>query len=402
MAAFRTGLTRLASGLVASAWCLTVPHALAAQTDAAAMDQLLGPIALYPDPLLAQVLTCATSPEQVTKFHTWLDQQTLTGSELQKAAMDAGFEASFASLAVFPQVVSTLSGNVDWTKELGTAYLSDAAGVTASVQRLRAKAQAAGTLKTNPQQTVTVENQGGNQTVIIQPTNPQVVYVPQYDPQVVYAPPPPSSSGDAAVAALIGFGVGVAIAAAIDNDPPWGWSAWGMGWHGGGIYYRRSVWVVPVRPRYPYVRPVPVYHPSRTVIAPRRTNVTVNVNNNTVNVGNRVNVGNKVDIDNRNTNVGDRTTNVGNRTTNVAKGSVSDRTPNAGNRTANVGGTQQLGTANRGHATSNAGTARKPTAGASAMGGYGNGSQTRAASSRGKSSVGASSRRGGAGGGRRR
>lgn len=396
-------LCRVASRVALSTICLTSPLQLFAQnTDAAAMDQLLGPVALYPDPLLAQVLTCSTSPQQVTEFHTWLDKQTLKGSELQKAAMDAGYEASFASLALFPQVVSTLAVNIDWTKELGTAYLSDAAGVMQSVQRLRDKAQKAGTLTTNDQQTVTVENQGGSQTVIIQPTNPQVVYVPQYDPQTVYSPPPQqSSAGSAAVAGLLAFGVGIAIGAAIDNDPyyygPYGWGSWGFGWHtGGAVVYRRSVWVVPPRPRYPYVRPVPVYHPSRTVVAPRRTNVTVNVNNN------RVNVGNKIDID--------RSTNIGNRTTNVSKGAtVGDRNTNVGNRatnanratgTSSLGGASRTTGADRGHAAAATSTARKSGTGSTALSGYGNGASARDHSSRGKTSVGKS--RAGGGGGRRR
>jgi len=361
-----------------SAYCLTSSLAFVTQgSDAAAMDTLLGPIALYPDPLLAQVLTSATSPDQVTKFHTWLGQQTATGSDLQKAAMDAGFEASFASLALFPQVVSTLADNLDWTKELGTAYLSDQKNVMASVQRLRAKAQAAGTLKTNEQQTVSTQSSGSTQTIVIQPANPQVVYVPTYDPQVVYAPPPQSSSGDAAVAALLAFGVGIAIGAAV-HDEPWGWGMWGFGWPAGGVWYHHAAWIVPVRPRYPYVRPVPVYRPSRTVVAPRRTNVNINVNNNKVNIGNQVNVGN-------------RSTNVDNsRNMNVSKGNTAsgDRRPNAGPSSSNFG--------DRGRSTPSVGSGRSG-GGTSALGGYGNGSSARAASSRGKASVGASR-----GGGRRR
>jgi len=379
MTAFRGTLSRLAGGLAVSAYCLTSSLAFVTQgSDADAMDTLLGPIALYPDPLLAQVLTSATSPDQVTKFHTWLGQQTATGSDLQKAAMDAGFEASFASLALFPQVVTTMADNVDWTKELGTAYLSDPKNVMASVQRLRTKAKAAGTLKTNEQQTVTTQSSGSTQTIVIQPANPQVVYVPTYDPQVVYAPPPQSSSGDAAVAALLAFGVGIAIGAAV-HDEPWGWGMWGFGWPAGGVWYHHAAWIVPVRPRYPYVRPVPVYRPSRTVVAPRRTNVNINVNNNKVNIGNQVNVGN-------------RSTNIDNsRNMNVSKGNtgIGDRTPNAGTASSSFG--------DRGRSTPSAGGSGRSGGGTSALGGYGNGSSARAASSRGKASVGASR-----GGGRRR
>jgi hypothetical protein len=222
---------------------------------------------------------------------------------------------------------------------------------------------------------------------------------------VVYAPPPPQSSGNVAMAALIGFAAGIAIGAAIDNDPyyygPWGWGAWGMGWHGGAVVYRRTTWVVPVRPRYPYVRPVPAYRPNRTVVAPRQTNVTVNVNRNKVNVGNQVNVGN------RTTNVGSGNVNVDrnraqqpgrtgaqqqdrSRTQqNVSKGAV-DRTPSAASRspttrTSTGTGTSKARAPERGHTAAPAGThkASKSTA----MGGYGNGSHAKAASNRGKSSV---------------
>ena len=396
----------LAPRLLLTVLCLATPASLRAEkADDAAMDKLLAPIALYPDALLAQVLTCATSPEQVSKFNTWLGgEKNVAGSDLQKAAVDAGFEASFASLALFPEVVSTLADNEAWTKELGTAYLSDKDGVMASVQRLRAEAKTAGNLKTTEQQKVTVETQGSSQVIVIEPANPQVVYVPSYDPQVVYtsAPPQQSGSGGGAVAAaLIGFGLGIAVGAAIDNDPyyygPYGWGAWGMGWHGGGIYYHRSVWVVPARPRYPYVRPVPAYRPNVNVVAPRRTNVNINVDRSRTNIGNQVSVGNRTTNVG---NIGDRTTNVGDRNANVG-----DRTANAGNRSTNVGNRSSgdvrtnSSAASRGRATPSA-SASRPGSDRSAMGGYSSGSSTRAASNRGRSSVGSS--RGGGGGGRRR
>ena len=393
MFAGRTKLVWFGRCVIAGAIMLLGPIGMRAQdSDAAALDKLLAPVALYPDALLAQVLTASTSPEQVKEFNAWLKGQSATGSDLQQAATDAGYEASFASLALFPEVVSTLASNTDWTKEVGTAYLSKPDAVMSSVQRLRKQAQDAGNLKTNEQQTVQVEGSGSTQTIVIQPTNPQVVYVPTYDPQAAYAPPPPQSSGNTAMAAIIGFAAGIAIGAAIDNDPyyygPVGWGAWGMGWHGGAVVYRSAAWVVPVRPRYPYVRPVPGYRPSRTVVAPRRTNVTVNVNRNKVNVGNQVNVGN------RNTNVGSGNTNVSRGDVNksrdkqsVNKGAA-DRTPNASNRAPDqrTSGTGAAKTRSpeRGY------TAAPSTSHASkqsAMGGYGSGSQTKAASNRGKSSA---------------
>src|SRR6186997_743847 len=138
-----------------------------AQSSDAALDSLLAPIALYPDALLAQVLTAATSPDQVTEFSKWLKSQQATGSDLQQAAMDANYDAAFASLALFPDVVTTLADNMDWTRELGTAYLSEKDKVAASVQRLRAQAQSQGNLKSGEQQTVKVEGSGSTQTIII-------------------------------------------------------------------------------------------------------------------------------------------------------------------------------------------------------------------------------------------
>jgi len=372
--------------LVLAALCLValaLCPASAPASDSDNLDKLLAPIALYPDALLAQVLTASTSPDQVSEFSSWLNKQTVTGSDLQQAAMDAKFDAAFASLAIFPDVVKLLADNMDWTKEIGTAYLSSKDQVSASIQRLRAQAQAKGNLKSNEQQKVEVTSEGGSQTIIIEPSNPQVVYVPQYDPNVVYTQSAPSSSSnDAAVAALVGFTLGIAIGAAISNDY-YGWGAWGWGWHGGGVYYHRSVWVVPARPRYPYARPVPGYRPRTNVVAPRNTNVNINVNNNRVNTGNQINAGNKKVDKSRD----------------------------------NRGGTDRGGTRNdAGKAsTRESSSARgRPSGGddsgrseSSAFGGYGSGSSARASSERGRSSA-ASSRGGGGhsagrgGGGRRR
>jgi hypothetical protein len=378
--------------LALAALCLiALCPASGAASDADNLDKLLAPIALYPDALLAQVLTASTSPDQVTEFSTWLKQQTVTGSDLQQAAMDAKFDAAFASLAIFPDVVKLLADNKDWTKEIGTAYLSSKDQVSASIQRLRAQAQAKGNLKSNEQQKVEVSSEGGSQTIIIEPANPQVVYVPQYDPNVVYTQSAPSSSSnDAALAAFVGFGLGIAIGAAMSNDY-YGYGAWGMGWHGGGVYYHRSVWAVPVHPRYPYARPVPGYRPRTNVAAPRNTNANINGNNNRTNNGNRVN---SKDVDRRDT------------SRDKAKGSGTDR---GGSRR------ERESSSARGRPSTGDNVGRSES---SAFGGYGNGSSTRASSDRGRSSVassrgsGGSSRGGGGsrgggssrggGGGRRR
>jgi len=244
------------------------------------LDQLVAPVALYPDALLAQVLTCAASPGQVTDMNTWVQQNSqLHGTALQDAAQQRGYDASFVALALFPDVLNQLASQIDWTTELGTAYLSDPKGVMDAVQRLRAQAQAAGNLKNTPQQVVTTETQGGQPVIVIQPANPQVVYVPVYNPQVVYWPPPPG-------AVLLSFGLGIAIGAMISNNTyyaPYGWGAWGMGWHSHTVVCVGRPWVPPPYARYPYVRPVPVpyggYRPRPYVYAP----TTINVNRTTVN-----------------------------------------------------------------------------------------------------------------------
>ena len=203
------------------------------------LDRLLAPIALYPDQLLAQMLLCASNPGKVATLHEWLASQTLKGSELQDAATKSGFEASFAALVLFPQVVEAMAGDLDRTSRLGQAFSADRSAVFASIQRLRTKARDAGKLKTTPQQAVeTRTTSSGEQVVVIEPANPQVVYVPQYNPQTVYTTSSSTvvvqeSSSDAVAAGLIGFTAGIAIGAAFDNDYYYG----PYGWHGGGYMY---------------------------------------------------------------------------------------------------------------------------------------------------------------------
>ncbi len=206
------------------------------------LDKLLAPVALYPDQLLAQMLLCSGNPRKVGELSTWLKQMsTLKGSELQKAAGKAGFEPSFVALAPFPQVVDFMAGNLTWTSQLGGAFAVDRSAVFDSIQRLRKQGQAAGNLKSTPQQTVeTQTTQSGQQVIVIEPANPQVVYVPQYNPQVVYTQPAPTTvvvqeddDDEEAAAAVIGFAAGIAIGAAIDNNYYYG----PYGWRGGAYMY---------------------------------------------------------------------------------------------------------------------------------------------------------------------
>jgi hypothetical protein len=198
-----------------------------------AMDKLMAPVALYPDALLGQMLICATNPGKVGTLNEWLASQQAKGSELQDAAVKAGFDASFVALVLFPDVVAWMAERADWTAQVGKAFTADRSSVFASIQRLRSQAKAAGTLKSTPQQDVeTKTTESGQQVIVIEPSNPQVVYVPQYNPTVVYTESS-SSSGNAAAAGIIGFTAGIAIGAAIDNDYYYG----PYGYRGGAYMY---------------------------------------------------------------------------------------------------------------------------------------------------------------------
>jgi hypothetical protein len=209
------------------------------------IDGLMAPVALYPDQLLAQMLVSATTPARIKDLDAWLKTNPpFKGSALQDAAKQSGYEPSLVALVVFPQVVDFMAENLDWTTEVGRVFSSDRAGVLDSVQRLRADALKNGKLKTTPQQSVSLRTtESGQQVIVIEPANPQVVHVPQYDTKAVYTEAPTSTTvviqeedddaAEAMAAGLIGFTAGIAIGAAIDNDYYYG----PYGWHGGPYMY---------------------------------------------------------------------------------------------------------------------------------------------------------------------
>jgi hypothetical protein len=203
------------------------------------LQQLVAPIALYPDALVAQVLGAATFPDQIQAADAWLQQnKNLTGNDLMQAVDKQQWDPSVKALTQFPSVMDNLAKNLKWTSTLGEAYANQATDVMTAVQTLRAQAKAAGNLKSGSQVTVVEESP---QTIVIQPANPQVVYVPQYNPATVYGTPyqPPGySAGDVAAASIISFGVGVAVGAMINNSCcGWGYNTWGCNWHGGTVVY---------------------------------------------------------------------------------------------------------------------------------------------------------------------
>lgn len=198
------------------------------------LDSLVAPIALYPDPLLAQVLAASTYPVEIIQLQQWLTKNPgLKDQALEDAVSKQPWDPSVKGLAGLPDVIKRLADDIQWTTDLGNAFLAQQKDVMDAVQRMRAKAQAKGNLSSNQQQTVqtkTVENQP---VIVIEQANPQVVSVPSYNPTVVYGPPPypyppvyyppPPPPGSLAIS----FGIGMAMGAAMGGA--WGY---GCGWGG--------------------------------------------------------------------------------------------------------------------------------------------------------------------------
>jgi len=201
------------------------------------LDSLVAPIALYPDPLLAQTLAASTYPLEIIQLQQWMDRnKNLQGKALADAVAKQPWDPSIQSLVEFPDVVQRMAGNIQWTTDLGNAFLAQQSDVMDAVQRMRAKAQGTGNLKTSAQQTVQTQAvDGGKQAITIQPPNPDVVYVPSYDPAVVYGPPPPAypyypyTYPGYVPGTALAWGAGIALGAAA-----WGaWGGGGWGWNCG-------------------------------------------------------------------------------------------------------------------------------------------------------------------------
>lgn len=234
---------------------------------AEALETLLAPIALYPDPVLAQVLASSTNPQEVLDAGNWLIANSeLKGSALSDAATEAGFTPPMMAVMQFPTVVDMMCMKMDWTTELGTAFQADQPGVLDAVQRLRKQAAEMGNLENSEQMKVTTTSQNNQQIITVQPADPQVVYVPQYNPTVVYTTPAPTtttvatttpatttvveddddgySGGEMITAGLLSFGAGMLVNEVFNDDddddyysPNWG--------YGGSSYYPP-----PYYPRY--------------------------------------------------------------------------------------------------------------------------------------------------------
>jgi hypothetical protein len=209
------------------------------------LQQLVAPIALYPDALVAQIMAAATYPEQIVEAGNWMGKhKEQTGEKLAKEVNKEHWDASVKALTQFPAVLANMNQNLAWTSELGDAYMNQKQDVTDAIQVMRQRAQQAGNLKTTTQETV---NTQGN-TIVIQPAAPDIVYVPQYDPWLVYGYPLAVFPGWYPYPGLfwdgpgiyfgLGFGVG------LFGGFGWGWGNWGYDWRGGGrVIYNHNTYI---------------------------------------------------------------------------------------------------------------------------------------------------------------
>ena len=253
------------------------------------LSQMVAPIALFPDKLVGQVLAGATYPEQISAANQWLGQNpSLKGDALQSAEASQPWDVSVKALTTFPGVLNQMAGNIQWTTALGEAYVNDPNDVMNAIQAMRLRAQQAGNLKSSPHLRVSttvraappanyVEQSPSEpqvyagpavippppQTIVIEPAEPDVVYVPRYDPAVVYGAPvpvyrsylqPAYTSDNLVATGMISFGVGVLVGAAVSHHHDWGWNAWGVnwgaprpgydgGWHRPAVVYNNATYI---------------------------------------------------------------------------------------------------------------------------------------------------------------
>jgi uncharacterized protein DUF3300 len=407
------------------------------------LDSLVAPIALYPDPLLSQVLVASTYPLEIIQLQQWLGRHPdLKGEALVTAVEKEDWDPSIQSMAALPDAVKRLADDIKWTTDLGNAFLAQQSDVMDAVQRMRMKANAAGNLKSNEQMNVETKVVETKTVVVIQPANPQVIYVPTYSPVIVYGPPvypyppiyyPPPSYYAAGV--VFAFGVGVAVGSYYRGG--WGY---GCGWG------RHNTININVNNRY-------VSHYNKTNINVNRNINNVNVNRNGNNTWQhnpqhrggapypnkqvastyggaargdsaatrQANARQQANTNNRGaptanrpaSNAGANTGNLGNSAANRTGSNANARPNNSGatsaNRTGSSVGTNAGNTgANRSSGGNNIGNRQIPSSDASrntgAFGGASSKASAQASSTRGASSMGAS--RGGgassAGGGRRK
>jgi hypothetical protein len=207
------------------------------------LQQLVAPIALYPDALIAQILAASTYPTQIVEAERWMQRHSnLKGNDLGKEADKQDWDPSVKAMVQFPSVLENMDKNLSWTSSLGEAYVSQPEDVTNAVQTLREEARKSGHLNSSDQEKVTTQ---GN-TIIIEPANPEVVYVPAYDPWLVYGAPIVAYPGWYPVPGIfwggVGLSFGVGFGIGFFGGFGWGWGHWGYDWHGRRAFFDHHDW----------------------------------------------------------------------------------------------------------------------------------------------------------------
>ena len=220
------------------------PTAEAVQQSPEALDQIVAPIALYPDTLIAQILAASTDPSEVVEADRWVHENSgLDSSALTEAVDQQSWDPSVKALTQFPLVLQNMDQNLSWTSALGSGYENEPQSVLIAVQVMRQRAQQAGKLMSTPQETVTSEGD----TITIQPADADTVYLPEYDPWLVYGAPVAVYPGwyDASGLYLtepdviFGLGIGIGAFAAFG----WGYHHWGTDWHGRNVVYNHNTYL---------------------------------------------------------------------------------------------------------------------------------------------------------------
>src|SRR5713101_5908463 len=214
------------------------PPVQAAQQTPEQLQQLVAPIALYPDALVAQILAAATYPDQIVEADRWMQQHpNLKDKQLGDEVDKQPWDPSVKSLAEFPSVLANMDKNLSWTSSLGDAYVNQQQDVMNAVQVMRDRAEKAGNLKSTSQEKVTHEGQ----TIVVEPADPEVVYVPEYDPWLVYGGPigvwPGWYSYPGLYLAGPGIGFGFGFGVGFFGGFGWGWHHWGYDWHNHDIRF---------------------------------------------------------------------------------------------------------------------------------------------------------------------
>ena len=208
------------------------------------LQQLVAPIALYPDALVAQILAASTYPTEIVEADRWMQQNPdLKGQQLGDEVNKQSWDPSVKALTQFPSALANLDKNLSWTSSLGDAYVNQQQAVMDAVQVMRQRAQQAGNLNSTPQQKVTTQGP----TIVIEPANPDIVYVPAYDPWLVYGSPlavwpgwypvPGIFIGGPAISFGVGFGIGYF------GGFGWGWHHWGFDWHNHAVTYNHNTYI---------------------------------------------------------------------------------------------------------------------------------------------------------------